>query len=361
MRLRLAHLIAVVMFSAVAHAAQIEVTVHTEAAFETLNALQTPSLTREQALAISQLHGNQGVIRKQQEFGFDATTELFAGALYHAAHDQRTLDPVERSFLFDLIKPKTHALLALLRNIETGPGTFQSAIEQRIALFTPSGTAVHFDGYVVAAGDGGGYAFDNTDFFLNLGIVDDLPYAKETMTHELYHAVQNVFHEKRDWANNSTTSRAKQACLAMDSLFSDLYREGSATYVGDISLLSESHATFASHARDDLKEGINHIQNSIVLLDLSILGLRAEPPLRYDEVYDLDFFGHGMLYSIGYLMAKAIAEQDGPQGLATSLKQPSYQFVLSYSKLPSYGTDSSHPKLGSYTIAAGNHLAAGCK
>lgn len=358
---KLAQSIAVLLFSVVAHGTQIEVTLHTEAARQTLNALQDPSLTREQALAIAQLHGNQGVIRKENEFGFKATTASFAGALYAAAHDQQVSDPIERSFLFDLVKPKIQQLLALLREIETNQQAFQSAITQRISLFTPSGAAAHFEGYVVAAGDGGGYAFDNTDFFLNIGIVDDLSYAKETMTHELYHAVQNEFNEDRNWTNDAPTPYAKQTCLAMAHLLSDVYNEGSATYVGDISLLSDSHATFAARAREDLKDGLNHIQNSITLLDLSILGFRADPPLPYDDVYDLDFLGHGILYNIGYVIAKAIAEQDGPGGLAGSLKQPTYQFILRYTRLPKYGADASHPKLGTHTIAAAYQLAAGCK
>jgi hypothetical protein len=118
-----------------------------------------------------------------------------------------------------------------------------------------------------------------------------------------------------------------------------------AVYWKDL-LLSNSDSSFAARAREDLKYGLRHAQNSVKLLDLSVLGLRADPALPYSDVYAVDFLGHGVLYNIGYLMAKAVAEQDGPQQLATSLKQPPYQFILRYTQLTKYGADGSHPKLG---------------
>ena len=60
-------------------------------------------------------------------------------------------------------------------------------------------------------------------------------------------------------------------------------------------------------------------------------------------------------------MARAIAENDGPQGLAIFLKQPSYKFALRYTQLPKYGADKDHPKLGPNTVKALNRVAAGCK
>jgi hypothetical protein len=83
--------------------------------------------------------------------------------------------------------------------------------------------------------------------------------------------------------------------------------------------------------------------------------------MSYDDVYDVDFFGHGILYNVGYVMAKAITDAKGPQGLAAYLKLPPEQFVLDYTQLPLYGQDEAHPLLLPNTIAAAKRLAAGCK
>jgi hypothetical protein len=89
-------------------------------------------------------------------------------------------------------------LLALLHEIEANPTTFQESIEQRIAVLALPNMNIHLDGYIVVSGDGGGYAFGDTDFFLNLGMVDDFILAKETTTHGLYHAVQGAFSAERE-------------------------------------------------------------------------------------------------------------------------------------------------------------------
>jgi hypothetical protein len=78
-------------------------------------------------------------------------------------------------------------------------------------------------------------------------------------------------------------------------------------------------------------------------------------------MYDVDFLGHGVVYNIAYVMAKAIVAQDGTQGLAMFLKVPTCKFVLRYTQLPSYAADKDHPRLGPHTIAAANRLAHGCK
>jgi hypothetical protein len=111
----------------------------------------------------------------------------------------------------------------------------------------------------------------------------------------------------------------------------------------------------------DINDGMKHIQNSVTLLEMSFIALNASEPVPYDDIYAVDFFGHGVVYNIAYVMAKAIVAQDGPQGLAAFLKQHTYKFVLRYTQLPDYGVDNDHARLGPNTIAAANHLASGCR
>ena len=336
------------------------VTIHTEDARATLMALQNPRLSYEQAMKVARLKGNLAVVRKLQEFRIASTSTSFANALYACAHDREVTDVAETAIALDRTKSNIPTLLALLTEIENNPATFQGAIEQRIAIFTPAQTPIHLDGYVIAAGDGGGYTFGNTDFYLNIGVIDDFIGAKSTMTHELYHAVQAAYAEQRK-ATYQAASPASAACRNVDRLFASLYEEGTARYVEDVDLLSQSQSEAGKRILGDTTESIRRARSGASLLDMSVAALDGEHPMPFDDVYDVGFLGHGSLYGIGYVMAKAIAEIDGPQGLVTLLQQPSYRFVLRYAQLFSSEADEKHPRLGANTVAVAKRLAAGCK
>ncbi len=331
------------------------VTMNTDSAKAVLDALQNPALSHEASLRIAGMTGNQGIIRKLNEFKIPATAQSFADALYACAHGEKVTDSTQQSFYFDQVKPRSQELLSLLTQIESNPDSFQNAIEHRIALFTPPGADIHLQGYVVAGGDGGGYTFGDTNFYLNIGLVTELAIAKGTTTHELYHAVQGAFAKERGNSAEvprKTASHSQNSCANVSHLFANLYEEGSATYVEDISLLSGVKTEIGLRMKDDMDDGLKHLRTSASLLEMSVISLNAADPTPYDDVYDVDFLGHGILYNIGYAMAKAIADNDGPQGLAAYLKQPPYRFVGRYTQLPQYGLDKDHPRLGPNTLAA---------
>jgi hypothetical protein len=342
----------------------IEVFVNTESAKAVLLALRNPSLSHEQALTIARMPGNQGTIRKMNEFKIPATDESFARALEAEAHHRKVTEPAETIFAFDTLTPREDLLLNLIQQIEADPRAFQGAIESRIALFALTPADIHLQGYIVAGGDGGGYTFGGTDFYLNIAMNEDFALAKIVTTHELYHAVQGAFAADRgispEVAENSAKP-SKSACASTAELFSNLYEEGTAMYVEDISLLPSAHSPFATKIQSDLKYGLAHLGTSATLLELSVTDLRSSDALSFDDIYDLGFLGEGILYNIGYAMAKSIADNDGPQGLAAYLKQPAYKFVLRYTQLSQYGTDRNHPKLGPNTLAALAQLQRGCK
>jgi hypothetical protein len=332
----------------------------TSAAKAVLQALQNPNLSREEASTIASMYGNKGVVRKLREFKIPATTASFAAALYDAAHGKTADDPNQRAFLFDMIRPKVPQLIALVSRIEANPVAFQSAIEKRIAMFTPADVNMRIHGYVVAAGDGGGYAFGTTDFYLNIGITDEFIVARDITTHELYHAVQGQFAAEREPPKDLNPANWAQACTSSARLFASLYEEGSAVEVEDTSQLDQSPSPLALRKREDLIDGIRHIDNSVTLLEMSVDSFESPVPIAFDDVYAVGFYGHAILYNIGYAMAKAITDDEGPESLASFLKRPPYEFVLHYANLKMYGTDSKHPRLGANTLAMAHALHNGC-
>jgi Putative zinc dependent peptidase (DUF5700) len=340
------------------------VTVNTDSAKAVLDALQDPQVSHETCLKVATMPGNQGIIRKTIEFKVTANNQVFADALYDAAHGIPVTDPEKRIYDFDTVKQETSELRSLLHEIEAHPENFQKQVERRIMLFTPAGVNLNLEGYVVTGGDAGGYAFGSTDFYLDVARVDELLDAQSVTTHELYHAVQGAFEKDRgtlaELPPPADMPPAQQACLKTAHLFSNLYEEGSATYVADVSLLDHVHSEGGLRQKADLEYGVKHFPWGASLLDMSVLSFRGDHAMAYDDVYSVDFFGHGVLYSVAYVMAKAIAEQEGPQGLTAYLKRPPYEFVLGYTKLPAYGKDKDHPVLGPNTIAATEELAKGC-
>lgn len=341
----------------------VTVSIDTSAARAVLKAIGNPDLSLPEAAQIATMPGNQGVIRKLREFRIDATPAGFAHALYAAAHDQTVTAPEETAFQFDLLKPKVKQLDELVASIDAEPHAFQASIQDRIAMYTPPGADVKLSGYVVAAGDGGGYAFGGTDFYLNLIMTDELVLARSVTTHEMYHAVQGAFAKERqapaDRAEGDTSPET--ACMASARLLANLYEEGTAVEVADVSLLAKAQSPTGLRIRADMADGIKHMNTSAYLLEMSFASLAATRPVPYDEVYNVGFFGHSILYNVAYAMAKAIDDVDGPKGLAAFAKRPAYAFVRRYTQLSAYGKDSMHPLIGPNTAAALDLVAGGCR
>jgi hypothetical protein len=220
----------------------------------------------------------------------------------------RATDTIEQSFYFDLVKPKIPQLSKLLDEIAATPKAFQQQIEQRISLFTPIGADIRLQGYIVAGGDGGGYAFGDTDFFLNIGMIDEFAVVKGVTTHELYHAVQGAFAKDRGSVetplSSKTLSRPRRSCVNNAQLFANVYEEGSAMYVEDVSLLQNAHSEIGLRKLTDMTEGLKHIHASVSLLEMSVLSLSALDAMPYDDVYEVGFWGSGVLYNIGYVMPR---------------------------------------------------------
>ena len=199
-----------------------------------------------------------------------------------------------------------------------------------------------------------------TDFFLNIAVIDDFVAARSTTTHELYHAVQGAYAAERGMTFRSG-GEAAAACSNVEKLFSSLYEEGTARYVEDFSSLGQSKSVAAQQILADTNEGIGHARTAASLLEMSVTALSSPVPTTFDDVYDVGFLGHGELYGIGYLMARAIVASDGPQGLVVLLKRPPYRFILRYSQLTDYGSDEEHPLLGPNVMSAAHKLEAGCR
>ena len=341
-----------------------QVTVDSSSARAVLKALQNQTLTADQAREVCSLPGNQGLVQKENSYGRKATTQSCADALLAAAQDK----PANKDFKFNFgrLKPRAAELTELLDRIEASPVAFQQWVTTRVNQFSPHDSKVAISGYLVVGGVSGGFAFGKPQFFLNLAYFSDFDLARVVMAHELYHAVQGAFAPRQDaWWHTREAGKAQYAalskqCSTTSDYFEALYDEGTASYVGDVFLLRDAKGAAAQKALTEMQDGIAYLGNDVTLLELSITGLNAPVPVTFNAVYALGFYVPEPEYKLGYVMAKAIAADQGDGAITALLKQPPYTFVDLYVNLPRYGKDSDHPELGPNTIAAVKRLKAGC-
>ena len=339
-----------------------QIKIDTTSARAVLQALQNQNLTNDQAMTIAKLEGNQGMIKEMHDLGEANTEEQFAHALVDAAHGLPAGTPAEASYMFAAVKSSTFKISILLDQIEAG---FETEIRDYIRPYVAKPDSVSVRGFVVAGGDGGGYAFGGRSFYLNIALNDDIVMAKQVMIHEAFHGAQGaVYQEDTDHWAKDRTSPADQVrgtfCSNTAELFMDMRNEGTAKFVGSDDILKDAKGPTGQRLYAESLYGKEHLADSANLLEISIASLQAPTPVPYKVVYSVDFWGRGVVYSISSAMVSAIVDQDGPAAVAEIIQQLGYEFILRYARLKSYGRDHAHPRLRENTISAAQSLHDGC-
>jgi Putative zinc dependent peptidase (DUF5700) len=339
-----------------------QIKIDTASARAVLKALENPNLSFNQAMTIAKLEGNQGMIKEMHDLGEADTEEQFANALVAAAHGRPASTSAEKAYEFTAVKTKGQAESSLLDRIEQG---FEKDIRDRIRPYSPQPEGIAVRGFVVAGGDGGGYAFGGSDFYLNILNSDDVLYSRQTLIHEAFHGVQGaVYHEDTGtWAKQNTQPAdlaRGRFCSDSAELFMDMKDEGTAMFVGSDEPLKDSTGVTGKRIYDEFLYYNGHLSDSANLLEVSIASMEAPRPVAFKKVYSVDFWGKGVVYYISLAMTSAIEEEEGPAAVAQVLQQPGYEFVLRYTQLKSYGKDSAHPRLGENTVRAAQSLHNGC-
>ena len=340
-----------------------QIKIDTASARAVLKALEDPNLNHDQAMTVAKLEGNQGMIKEMRDLGEADTDEQFVHALIAAAHGQPASTPVDKAYDFARVKTSEKAESILLDQIEQG---FEKDIRDRIRPYTPRPEALSVRGFVVAGGDGGGYAFGGSDFYLNILNSDDVIYSRQTLIHEAFHGAQGaVYHEDTGhWAkqNRQPADPARgRFCSDSAELFMDMKDEGTAMYVGSDEPLKDSTGATGKRIYAEFLYYNGHLFDSANLLEVSVASMQAPRPVPFKKVYSVDFWGKGVVYYISLAMTSAIAEEEGPAAVAQVLEQPGYEFVLRYTRLKSYGKDDAHPRLGENTVSAAQSLHDGCR
>lgn len=344
------------LFASVAQAQGLEVKLDVEQARAVLAAVRDPGLTRARALEIAKLPGNQGLIRKAHSYGRPADDALLAEALLAAA--QRRASEVDAYFRFTDVRDAADRIAPVLDVLADPASGALDEVRARIARFTPARVTGRVTGYLVVGGTSGGFAFGEPEFFLNLARYPSAGLAKTILAHELYHGVQGLAAALRPQRD------ASKACLAkmpeakeLGQLYNSLIEEAGASYVGDVLALPADDAG-AKADRDRAQRGVNLVSRSVTLLGLSTHSLARNGPAAYDDIYALGFYGDEILYSLGYVMMRAIAKEAGDGAVAELIDQPGAALITRYAGLAGYGRDKAIPALDAPTVAWAKRIAA---
>lgn len=330
------------------------------AATSVLQAVQNPQLTLNEAQKIAGLPGNQGLIRKARGYGRIASNDTFARALVAAAHGDPSYVDVSK---FNFADVRTHAAQTqvAISALNDPRRRLLEGVKARIARFTPTGLTGQVTGYLVVGGTSGGFAFGDPEFFLNLDRFPSPKVASTIMGHELFHAVQTLAR-----ASTKTMSSAEAQCLQaephaqdLSNFFGSLSAEGTAAYVGDLlALPDQDKDVVLQRERSRFARNVGLVDRSITQLELSIHGLSTDVSASPSEIYALGFYGDEVMYSIGYVMARAIAKEEGDAAIAALIERPGAAFVQKYVRLKSYGKSDSVPVLKPATIHWADKLAS---
>lgn len=344
------------------HAESLEVRLDFDAAREVIAAVGNPQLTRDEALRIAHLPGNQGLLQKIRSYGRPADEDHFAQALLAAARQEP--DAPFSDYGFAKVRVAAPALRETLESLAGPSAKSMDQIKRRVGQFTPASLTGRVTGYAIVGGSSGGFSFGKTDFYLNLARYAAPPLAATVMEHELYHAIQGLA-RTHDPAGADMPPRRK-ACLQrlpggveMAELFESLYDEGTATYVGDVLLLSHEADANTRRDIDHLERNIRWVERSVTLLELAVHGLATGTKASYDAIYALGFYNDEILYALGYVMAKHIVAHNGAGALSVLLTQAPAEFVKAYVALQKEGKDGANgPTLGAATVEWANKVAS---
>lgn len=349
---------AVLMTPSAVLAENLAVSVDVAAATAVLDAVRNPHLTAAEALKIAQMPGNQGLIRKAKSYGRTATDALFAQALVAASRQDASFVDVSK-FRFSDVREhaaQTERAIAGLRDPNL---RLLDTVKARIAAFTPKALKGRVTGYLVVGGTSGGFAFGEPRFYLNLDRFPSAVLASTIMEHELFHAVQALAlsaHKPTDTQTKCIAATGRGSDVA--DVFGSLSAEGTASYVGDVLSLAE-HGTDTATAEQRVRfaRNVGLVDRSITQLELSVHGLTTGAAVSPSEVYELGFYGDEVLYALGYVMARAIASEQGVDAIGELISLPGAAFVERYIHLKGYGKSEAMPLLKPGTIAWADKLS----
>ncbi len=148
-------------------------------------------------------------------------------------------------------------------------------------------------------------------------------------THEAFHSLQALLAppEFLEEINGENTTFANTWFLMLSTLW-----EGSALYVANpLRMGRETESQAKLYER--MERGLGEIERNFDLLDTLLFRAFNDQDAVGEELYALGFYNYEFLYYAGYVMTKAIIDDQGLEEFAEYFKKPPVQFFIAYKAL----------------------------
>lgn len=281
----------------------------------------------EAALA---LPGNQAILKKTEEFGYDKNRDDFTAAMWAV----QSGNEVGKDY-FGLKRLKeqmadAESALALLD--KDGDGLIARVCE-KMQPYLPDDYSGEISIQILAGGHATGFTFDDEPvFYLSANrIGGDAAGMELIIVHELFHVVQAV---RSPWKLDDIKA-LKTAKPTVGNVMEHLYNgylEGGATFVADPSDYS-GEGPVVAFFKEGKQLNMKYIKRRFVTFEAYLSQLWYDGEADADAIYAAGFYDDGPMYYVGYRMAAALVEKHGKNYLKTALDQSPAQFFLDYLQL----------------------------
>lgn len=310
-------ILAVFLLSTVNLSAQnIELIVNAESANQTFQFLKLKKNDTAGARKILSLKGTQGMIQHDSQFNEEMTSENFI---------KEITDPNAESdeFGFINIRRNLTSIQAAIQLFEDSLNVITRRVEEKLKLYSSPTNNEAIEVYFVLGGNSDGYTNDENAFFIEIQYyLDDVEGIISTVTHELYHIIQ-----QRSFDSKTEKLKLQAIFYPAFMLIENLYQEGSASYVGD-PLSIDQPKEYSIFIQKKYKRNILKLKESFYLFESLLLQSIADP--NEDLLYNIGFGGQwdSPLYFVGYEMCLQL-EQKNEEGTIKEYlsKSPTYFFM----------------------------------
>lgn len=308
---------------------QIEIDIESAEAICTL--LEQKKADTLQIKRAADLYGNRLLIQKVE--GYSGSGEdIFKKTLIEII-ETGTIKGRD-DFNWKLVKSKLTEIRELLSYITRDKEKFMAEVRALIQPFMPSGLTAQARANFLAGGGSLGFTIGSDPTF-NVAlqkIGNDIEGLKFLVAHELYHTLQDIGQQRRSYTKNESGLSYQQKTSYY--LCYNLWAEGIANFVGDMSLLKEPNAFSREQAGLYQKNRERRYQN-FQLFEALLYRQFNDSTMNYGETYNIAFTTayDETSYFVGYEMARQIAKHKGNQAIAALLTKDPIRFLSEYIEL----------------------------
>lgn len=304
--------------------AQVNLRINFSNADSTIAFLKKKNPTTHEIEALVSTSGVQAIIRK-----INANDSIARSALKKISKDEKLIGK-EADFQYVFIKKDLAAMESFIDAIKANQQVIRDSVEA-LAVYLPYGKELDVTVCFLLGGYSSGFTFSKADVFY-IGSHQyqyDFKSVVNSCQHEIFHNVQNLYHERRPIYK---ALEKDTASLYVFYLAHNFFTEGVAEYVADLDKVDPS-APNIKKLNDHASVNNKRMADNFYLADRLILDTytnpgKTDPGMIYSILFDWNWNNPG--YAMGKYMMKCLAKEYGPGAVKKYLAANPMTFIKDY-------------------------------